>query len=327
MSEFLKRVIIWRACWRTVKKRWRLRHSLAAASSLLLILMFYLGWSLFRVSRAELAAAELKTSWLQEPICREDCQRWRLERVDILVAALQANQSRSRLQSLLTTYFQDASISREFKQEVLRIWRLAYGPDNPPLILSDYLLKEAGDPYLQAAIVAAFSPKALSLRQAEATGGLSLSQTEFGLPAGPLSYYFDLLLGPDDWPVKLAAVRALSDYREQAADFSLSQLPIFGEIIKSGDTDKRLRQALVMLLADYYQFYPEDSASIWRAVYRSDKADEISRVLAADFLQRLELAALAAGGEPSYELQEQARLAWPTPAVSLDAWADYYQNK
>lgn len=320
-----ERIIIIRSKLRLLIRTWRPLYTFILAAVIFLSLVAYFLLSLASVSREEIMAVELKISWEEEPICREECQSWRQERLGPIINHL-SQRTDSSLSRLLINYFYDESLGEGFKRELIRIWRSALGPDSPPDFLLEYLEAPNGDSNLKAAIITSFNASAFTKRPS-VDAPASLSELMFGLPIGPLSYYFDLLLSEEDLALKKAAVRALSDYSNKKQNFSRDQLPVLGEIIKDDLTDKRLRQSLVMLLGDYYELYSEESLVLLRSIYRAERIDEISRLLAADFLQRAEVAvALAEGKEFSPKLLDQAESAWPRPVVSESAWAEYYQD-
>ena len=265
------------------------------------LLVFYLAGAMLILSGAELRLAELRASWEEEPICREDCQLWRRGKVAEIVRELERKPD-SRLARRFKKYFYDQNLSREFKIELVKITRQAFGPDNPPAYLKDYVQLSGSeiDSRLQAAIIAVFSPLALA--------------SEELATFGPLDFYFSLLLSEADLFLRREAVRSLSNHPDKSKDFSANQLEIIKSLVLDLDLDNRLRQDLVFLLGDYYPFFPDKSREIWAAIYDFVFNDEISRALAADFLNRL---AILAGEDDQ---------AWPDLEISAAAWEEYYQD-
>lgn len=269
----------WRA--QSLKKR----IGLTAATGGLITLI-YVSVAFLTVRPAEVRLAELKNSWEQEKICHESCAFWRRAATEEITRALAADSDlRSRAARQLKLYLLDEEISVEFRAELIKILRQATGLNKPPAYLQDYLFN--GD---NAAVRAAIIDS-------------------YGLE--PLDKLFTLLNGHDDLAVRQAAVRALSNYPAKETGFSAGQLKAITELILNPETERRLRQDLVMLLSDYYPLWSTETAAILLAIYEHKEiGDEVSRAFAVDIYNRFN------GG-----LSEL-----PLPLVSDAAWDEYFNN-
>lgn len=276
-----------------------LKKKLSLAGGFLTILvLIYLLVAGLAVSPAEIQLAELKNSWEKEKICHEACAGERAQAEEMVVKALKktARQKETHLARRLKIYFLDENLSAEFRSELVKIWQRAFGPDNPPDYLKDYLASAGGNTAVQAAIIASFPVAFL---------------TPISVGHSPLDYYFTLLTGNRDLALKQAAVSALSNYPDKTRDFSEDQLATIKNLALNPATDRRLRQPLILLLADYYSLFPETTAAVLKTVYEAESAgDEISRAFAADIFNKWH-----SGADKL-----------PVSAVSDAAWEKYYNN-
>ncbi|MFA6995099.1 MAG: hypothetical protein WC249_01670 [Patescibacteria group bacterium] len=278
---------------RSLVQKFELFGGLAAGLFGLYLLVVFLA-----VSSGELALAKLKESWEQEKICHEDCARARQEAEKAIMADIKnnlKNLEQAPVAHRLEEYFLAGSSNPKWQEELIKIWRLAAGENNLPSYLKNYLSASSSNPVVQAAIISTFSPQTLSFSSSS--------------DASPLVYYFDLLSGDYDLALKQAAIMSLSNYSDKSQDFSLDQLLMIKNLVLTPATDNRLRQALVLLLSDYYSIFPSESEEILREVYGTDiSGDVISRAFAADVLNR--------------HLTEDLVL----PEISAAEWQKYYNN-
>lgn len=274
---------------------------------LTILILIYLLIALLAVSPVEIRLAELKNSWENEKICHESCALRRAEAEEAVVGVLMVDFNavkESRLAKRLKIYFLDEKLSAEFRSELVKILRRAYGPAKPPLYLKDYLTRDDGNPAVQATIINSYGAAVLNQAALNDKGGDKAG-------VSPLNYYFTLLTGDRDLVLKLEAIRALSNYPDKINYFSTDQLAAIEKLALDPATDSRLRPSLILLLTDYYPLFPKETAAILKMIYGEKNAgDEISRAFAADILNRF-----GAKGDK-----------WPIPAVSDAAWDEYYNN-
>lgn len=257
-----------------------------------LIISVYLIVSLAAVSAAEMTLAELKNSWEVEKICHEQCIKTRQEMTETLIDDLK-NKPDSRAGKLLRTYFLAEENDADFRRELLRIISAVYGANNPPDYIRAYLRLPSGNVKIQAEIINLFSPRFLNA----------------SFSGSPLDYYFMILAGNSALDLKLASLRALGGDSDKGANFSVSQLIIIKKIVLNNLIDHRLRQPLVLLLSDYYPFFPAETAAILQAIYQDEASgDTISRVFAGDILNH------------------QGGTELDLPEISSAQWEEYYNE-
>jgi len=269
------------------------------------------------LSPAELALAEIKGSYQQEIICHEDCTLARQKAEEAIVNELSLgfennnlkNYRGSSLERHLKNSFFSAEENLEFKQEIIAIWKLAAGVNNPPEYMKNYLGDEAGDVNVQAAIIKSFNLLALNPENNIGENFLISGVDASGNGNNALTYYFNLLESRRNIILKQAIVDALGSYPEKTRDFSERQLTAIKRIILDPRSDKHLRQSLVLLLSDYYPLFSVACADILREIYQSNNInDTVSQLFAVDILNRLALENLN------------------FPAVSALEWQEYYNN-
>ncbi len=278
----------WRECrlWRSfsLRKRWFL-----VIVIVLSLILLYLFLSMLIVDQTELSLEKLRRSYRDEPICHEICAADREAAIATIIKGLEENPDSKKIWRL-QVYLLDSDNELNFRISLVNILQEAFGADNPPDYIQEYM-HNGEEPLIRAAILSSFSAQALSAA------------------ANPLDYYYEILRGGEDIAVKLAAARALSSAAGKENLFASEQLGYIKKMIFDPKNDQRLRQALILLLGDYYPVFPEETKDILVVFYKTDlSGDSISRAFAADILNRL-------GGE---ELA--------VPEISAEEWEEYYNN-
>ena len=276
--------------WHRVLSYWRKKSfgwQIACFSgALLLIVCLYVLGALLSINKSELVLARLHAS--VGGACHEECRlvraAWRAELIKILKAGDR------KLEKKIVGYFLDSGESLEFQEELARLTSEIYQTDDLPPYLRNYQENTDISPELKVIIFNYFFAK-LEVQLAD------------------VEYYFTLLGGSADSELKQAAVRAIGNINEPALHFTSAQLGIIQSLLQSEELDEPLRQSLVMLLGDYYLFFPEETSRLLLLVYNSSTVDKISQFLAADILNR-------------YRLADEL----PWPEVSDTAWEAYYLN-
>lgn len=296
------------------------RRKIVFAFSLgLVFALIYLSVSLLSISRAEIAAAELEKSFREESICHEKCYFWRKNQEDVIVFYLKKGSP--KLDKRILDYWRDPEENFDFKKELVRILFLAYGRNNPPSYIGDYLFDSSADQKLAREILINFEfdssdsrnildnlyekigKTASSAEKIEAIKTLSRVALD-----SEINNYFLLLNSGEDAAVKRQVIKNISNILEKSKYFTLDQLAIIKNLILNSETDISLRQELTLLIGDYYLIYPDESAAIWKDIYENKNLDSISRLFSADSLNHLAGAGL--------EL----------PAVSSEEWSVYYNK-
>jgi len=269
--------------WQERTKRWRI---IFLGGCLLAVILIYLFLSLASIRKTELILARLHRSI--GGACHEECRlaraAWRAELAKLIKAGDE------RLEERISRYFLDPQESLEFKEELLRINQAVYSIADLPSYLKDYRQIDNFSPDLQVLIFNYFFAK---------------SEAQ---PAD-LNYYFELLSGTADLKLKQAAVLAIGNINDSVAYFNVSQLEMIQRLLQSAEIEAGLAHSLILLLGDYYRFFPAETDSLLLAAYNSTALDKISRFLAADILNR-------------YRLVDELTL----PAVSEAEWENYSLN-
>ncbi len=297
----------------------RINKIIVTAVIILSVLICYLGFALFFISEGELALAELQQSYKKEKICHEACSFWRQEQEQIVLAEIKNNPH--KIEKRIRKYWQKKSEDIDFKVELLRIMSPAYGENNPPLYIKEYLEDPESDMFLLREIIANFNSSAVNNKvltnniqkriknsdnienQVEAVKTLKSINND-----GEIEKYFATIISSSSPEIKVEVIRNIGSIKNKRAIFTKDQLEKIRIIATAENTDIRVRQELVMLLGDYYLIFPKESASLWKEIYNNKLLDKISRSFCADSLNHLTGANL------------------DLPEVSADEWANYYNQ-
>jgi hypothetical protein len=275
--------------WQKLKRIYFKKKRLVIVLSLVFILMFiffiYYGIALALISDAEINLAALRESVNKEKICHEDCLLKRKEIEKVIIAAIKKPEE--NLLKRLENYFNNPLESFEFKKEIINLWRLSNNLEKVPQYFYDYLDKEDGDIKLQKLIINSFLSPSRDKRW--------------------LDYYFSLLASARDYSLKKAALIALSNREDKAANFNLKQLVFLKTLLFSSSTPVEIRADIVLLIGEYYSYFHEDTDLILTEAYKSKELDSITRAYAADILNRN---------------TKGKKLALPT--ISGEEWEKYY---
>ena len=261
-------------------------------------LIIYLGLAWLSVSRAEIALVEYKNSFAANIICHEKCYLYRQARRSLIVSALKDKPK--KIAPLLQATWEEEATSLELKKALVKILASAYGADNPPDYLREYILEPSADLSLVREIIASFNN--FLGRQQEFKNNLAnrlmnsqsldekiellkvLREIDNDLE---IDNYFAVLTGPENDLFKCEIVKNISLIKNKRIYFTLDQLATLQAIILNTETSLRLRRDLVLLLGDYYLVFPAESAALWHEIYASEYLDNISRLFAADSLNHL----------------------------------------
>lgn len=258
------------------------------------LLLYYL-LAIIMVSEAEISLAQLKDSFTKQKSCHDDCLLLRLSQEKEIVSKLKSRNS-SNLRNTLKEYFSNPAQDLAFRQEVIRLLSLAFGPDNPPAYLMDFFQNQASPVELRTSILELFSLDKLIINDSRATK--------------PLDSYFSLLETADNWPLQEAIIQIISSEENKASNISADQLATIKKMILDRDSSVHLRAALILLLSDYYPFFPSSTRETLELSYRELKDDQISRYFAADTLNHL----------------DSGSFNFPLPLVNQADWQTYYND-
>jgi len=129
-----------------------------------------------------------------------------------------------------------------------------------------------------------------------------------------LQYYFDILQSDSEYPLKIAAIRQISNNASTPGAYTLEQLKMISAWLLDDENSNKIKYHLIMLSGDYYSLFPEETLEVFRTIYWAAGSSNLSRALAADFLNRLE----PDGGPDGAN--------WEIVEVSPEEWADYYSD-
>lgn len=278
-----------------------------------------IGIKMMSFSSSELALAALEDSFRNDEVCHEKCSQWRLEKEKEIVGDLK-NASR-KIEKRIFTYWQSSLTSLDFKRELIRLLAMAYGEDNPPEYIREYMSRPELNVALLREIVTNFNSSASRNQimkkniyniikvsesgedKVEAIKTLKIINNDSEIDA-----YYQLLVSSSSPELKLEIVKNISNIKDKRRLYTIYQLNEIKNLVLMQDTNEKLRQELALLLGDYFLIYPKESAVIWRSIYDDKSLDSISRSFSADSLNHLTNANL--------EL----------PLVSDMEWSNYYKE-
>lgn len=274
---------------------------LVLVGGFLLLLFLYIFLALAFISQVEIKLAELERSYREDKFCREECQIERREIKVVLTESLQRH-PQSRLTRRIKKYIFSPEVNRDFKLALVDILQEATGSLAPPVYLIDYLERADLDPYVAAKIYSKFAPESLFR---DALGGGAENS---------LNLYFKIIETEQAYPLKVAAVRRISQANQKAGAYTTQQIVKITSWLQAGEIELKLKYHLVMLLGDYHSSFPEETKEALRTVYWSASSSDLVRALAGDLLNRFEPEGGPEGGD------------WEIPVVSDEEWSDYYSD-
>lgn len=302
--------------FKKMSKKWRTVLMLVVP---ILLLLIYFLLKLFSVSDSEIALAELQKSYTNDSICHGKCAIWRRERELIIVKDLKDKPE--RLLKRIEYYWSALPDDSEFKIEVVQIMFLAYGEDNPPVFIKNYVDSQTANLSLLREIIIRFNSLAVNNRRLSSNLTQLIktsSSSEIKIEAvktlkeinndGEIENFFQILATNSDLDLKLEVIKNISNIRDKTDVYTLEQLEIIRTIVINPDSEINFRQSLVQLIGDYYLIYPEESRDIWQDVYDNPALDNISRNFSGDYLNHL------------------SNMNLDLPSVSENEWEDYYNQ-
>lgn len=307
---------IWLAPVRALKKN-RKYFWLIIPGTLLSIVLLYFAIAPLWVSREAIALAELEKTFLPQVICHEKCLLFRQARENLLAKSLKKREARTI--KLLDRLWKKEDLSPAFRRELVKIFYLGYGGENPPFYLKKYLIENQASPQVIREIVYRFPLITNGYR--EFRDKLSERLLQADLPEERVEFlkiireissdseidnYFSVLTSGESEDFKREAVKNISNTKDKAGYFKVEQLEIIKDLVLSENTPNSLRRDLTLLISDYYLIFPNESAAIWQKIYNQEDLDSITRLFSADNLNHL--------GNKELIL----------PEISPEEWAEYY---
>jgi len=306
------------------RKKINKKQKLILTISMLLILaILYLVVQLLSVSEAEIALAKLRQSLMIENNCHEECSTWRQNEEKIIVLGINQDlkKGKHKLEKIIMNYFSNSMERVDFKKELIRIIFLTYGPENIPTYFKEYVAKPKADPALVSEIMSRFnfndndnetvSQNLINeMNDASSTPDkIQIMQTlrEFNTDRD-IDNYFTYLNSDETIKFKRELIKNISAVHDKQKYLNPKQMEIINKLIFAPETNISLRRDLILLLADYYPLYPDESKKIWQKVQGDETMDNISRLFSADNLNHFTGTAIS------------------LPVVSSEQWADYYNQ-
>jgi hypothetical protein len=232
-------------------------------SLVFILLILYLSSEMLLLSSARLNLAKLKRAISSPGPCHEDCLQAReLAELKISLSLKEDN----GLKNDIKKYLLDKDLNNTsfaFQQELLKIIKMAYGVNNPPDFLFDYLTDSTGNPQIKAEIVRLFL-------------------SEISEPS-LVEYYFAILNSEEDQIVKEEVIRALSSVQNKADVFKIAEIRILKELILSDNNSLDLKSGALFLLSDYFLIFSEDTRIALIEIYESSP-ELMLKAITADIL-------------------------------------------
>jgi len=226
--------------WLKIKKQ----PVLSFAMAFLLLIFIYLSFALSSVSASRLELLELKEDVNQNISCHEAC---RARRQNIREKIAESLLNDRRLLVDIKNYFALPLTETAFLEELLSIILLAFGSNNPPDFLIDYLANPGGAEKIKVIIVRDF------------LGEMSNSDL--------VDYYFLILSSLEGNELKKEAIKSLSRLADKAASFKQEQLDFILNLIFRNELSPSLNLDLVFLLSEYYPLFPEQTREVLVFIY------------------------------------------------------------
>lgn len=314
-----KMTLVWQKIKKFVRKNWLI---CAGSFGFILLLMMFL--PLFRSSwlyypdslRVRIALKKLVASSETARYCREDCLSKRLVYTEIISNFLK--QKENNLESDLETAITHPKILAETRSLLIKIWQESGRA--PSLKLKELYNNSDTDIYLRAELANAWpelsSPSffaevignfkgADSDKDREAILALLVNRSDLVI----LKLIWDIILNdyPDNLKAKAWFLLANIDNKKMA--YQSEDLINLRAILESANYPQRLKDQAILILSDYYPFYPEPSELLLLdVVSRTKYFDNYQRTFAIDILNKNRSEKISA------------------PSLSLVDWDKYFRN-
>lgn len=294
LSKTVRRLLVWGRNF--LKFKLKFKHFSKRRKFFFIVLMgfvligIYLFLAFILISSARLELANLKKEMIKVGPCHEECLRLRLLSEEKIASSLK-NDKKLR-DDLKNYFFENGDDNLAFKKEILKIIALAYGANNPPDFIIDYLIDKNGDASLRAEIISLFLAKT--------------NEPEF------VEYYFAILDSEEKIEIKEAAVNALSNLADKQTIFQAQQIEVIKNLILSDNSDSNkttlhLKANFLFLLSDYFPLFPQETKLSLTTIYASVQ-EPILKALAAETLNNFGFSEFKA------------------PEISEAEWEKYFNN-
>jgi len=311
--------IIWQKVRDFIKKHWLI---CAGSFGFILLLMMFLpvfrsSWLYYPDSlRVRIALKKLAAASETEVYCREDCSATRLLYKNII--SLELAKEKDKLLPDLEKVILDPKVLPEIRKLVINIWQTS--GEEPSAKLKEFCLNSNNPLAIRAELASAWPQLATDSFNAEIIGSFktTVSDSEklksLDLLIGKsdpavLKLIWDILLHdyPDNLKSKAWFLLANIDNKQLA--YQPADLDNLRAILESGDYPHRLKDQAILVLSDYYAYYPVPSEALLVDVVNREKYfDNYQRSFAIDILNR-------------YRTEKIA-----LPDLSQEEWDAYFKN-
>lgn len=288
---------IWRRLKMFVKKHYLI---LAGSFGFVLLLMMFL--PVFRSSwldypeilRAKIAIKKLAATSETSFYCRDDCATKRLLYKNIISKILLTE--KEKLLPDLERVIISPQVLPEIRILMVKIWRES--GQEPSLKLKEFYNDPKNSLSLRAELARAW-PELVDISfYGEIIGNFKTASTDsekenlLNLLIGKneqivIKFIWDIILGDYSFDLKNKAFFLLANIENKQLSYQASDLDKLRSVLESGDYPHRVKDQAILVLSDYYSFYPEPSeALLVDVINRIKYFDDFQRSFAIDIINR-----------------------------------------
>lgn len=314
-----KMKIVWQKVKEFAKKHWLI---CAGSFGFVLLLMMFIpvfrsSWLYYPDSlRVRIAIKKLAASSETAMYCREDCSAKRLLYKNIISSSL-VREKEKLLPDLENVIVSNKTLE-EIRTLVIKIWQES--GQEPSQKLKDFYNNPTNPISLRAQLAAAWPDIAGPSFYSEIIGNFKTASSDkekeanLSLLVGRsdpivLKLIWEIILG--DYPdiLKTKAWFLLANIDNKKLAYQMSDLDNLRAVLESGDYPHRLKDPAILVLSDYYLYYPELSeALLVDVINRTKYFDAYQRSFAIDILNKYRVVKI------------------PGPQLSQADWDIYFTN-
>ncbi|MEI6835725.1 MAG: hypothetical protein WCK59_02730 [Candidatus Falkowbacteria bacterium] len=311
--------IIWQKTRDFIKKHWLI---CAGSFGFILLIMMFLpvfrsSWLYYPDSlRGRIALKKLAAASETGIYCHEDCSAKSLLYKNIISSALA--KEKEKLLPDLEAAILDFKVLPENRKMLIDLWQVS--GQEPSAKLKEFYNNPNNPLVLRAALVKAWPQLDSGSGVAEMVGSFKAATSEaqkieiLNLLTGKseavvLKLIWDLILGDYSDNLKNKAWFLLANIDNKQIAYQAIDLDNLRLVLESGTYPSRLKDQAILVLNDYYLYYPELSQSLLvDVVNRTKYFDDYQRSFAIDILNRYRTDKIM------------------MPELSLDDWNAYFKN-
>lgn len=265
--------------------------------------------------KIRIAIKRLLESMEMDTYCREDCSLKRHLYESIISESLRKNPPSYR--ELLEERILDPGISIEARKELLKI--LVISDIGISDRIKDFITDSKKDLHLRLQLAKAWPenyPDSLKKEILQAYSRaktkedkmdiLKLIEGEGGQEAVSLNW--NILLSDEKTDLKKQALFSLANIADKKSAYILEDLYKLQLILEEGGNPARLKDQVIFLLNEYYDYFPDQSAALLIEVVNSNAYDDYQKTFAINILNR------------------HRSIPLPLPPLTQEDWDSYYNN-